>query len=859
MKTALSWIGEYLPKLDLIRTEEEADAAARKSEAGCGGEPGSAEGGKKRVTLSEYCDRLTLTGTKVEGFEERDQNLEKIVVGRIESIEKHPDADKLIVCSCDIGGRRVQIVTGAHNVSEGDRVPIVLDGGRVAGGHDGGPLPKEGIGIRKGKLRGVESEGMMCSVEELGLDRNYYPDAPENGIYILGEDAEPGESALEYLGLEDAVVEYEITSNRADCNSVIGIAREAAAAFSTEFVLKTPHSPGNGENVEDYLKVEVEDPDLCRRYIARMVKNIRIAPSPRWMRNRLAAHGIRPINNIVDITNYVMLEYGQPMHSFDYETIEGKKIIVKRAKEGEIFQTLDGQERKLDSEILMINDARKAVALAGIMGGENSKIRDDVKTMVFECANFEGTNIRISSKKLGLRTDSSSKFEKDLCPETARKAMERACELVEELGAGEVLGGCIDIYPRKQKEKRITFEPDAIRNLLGLEKREEASPAQGSSFQGEPEENAISDGEMLAYLRSVEIRYDAKSGELIAPDFRSDLNCMADIAEEVARLYGYDRIPTTLPTGEATMGGISPEKKIQDIARRAAECMGYSEAMTYSFESPKVFAKLNLSEDAEERRAIGILNPLGEDFSIMRTLPLNGILHSLSLNYNMRNKDVRLYEFANIYIPKALPLSELPQERMQLVLAFYGEGDFFTLKGAVEEVLDKLGICGKKHYDPNCPRPYLHPGRKAEIYYEGVSLGYLGELHPKTAQNYKIGERAYVAVLDMRQAGAFSAFQIKYSGIARYPAMTRDISLVVPKSVLAGEIEEVIEKHHSGILESCKLFDLYEGDQIAEGFKSLAYTITFRHRERTLEEKEVTAVMEKILEALGEKGISLRA
>ncbi|MDO4789264.1 MAG: phenylalanine--tRNA ligase subunit beta [Johnsonella sp.] len=839
MKTALSWIGEYLPKLDLTRIKEQAcgEEASRKQKR--------EEKEAREITLDEYCDRMTLTGTKVEGYEERDKNLEKIVIGRIESIEKHPDADKLIICRCDVGDRKVQIVTGAHNVSEGDSVPIVLDGGRVAGGHEGGALPPDGIRIKKGKLRGVESEGMMCSVEELGLDRNYYPDAPENGIYILGEDAKPGESALEYLGLEDAVVEYEITSNRADCNSVIGIAREAAAAFGTEFALKAPISTGNGENIEDYLKVEIRDPDLCRRYIARMVRNIRIAPSPRWMRNRLAAHGIRPINNIVDITNYVMLEYGQPMHSFDYEMIEGRQIIVKRAKEGDRFQTLDGQERELDAEILMINDAKRAVALAGIMGGENSKIREEVKTMVFECANFEGTNIRISSKKLGLRTDSSSKFEKDLCPETAMKAMERACELVEELGAGEVIGGCIDVYPCKQEERRIAFEPEAIRNLLGLKK-------EGSCA-------ALSDQEMLAYLDSVEIKYDESKNELIAPAFRSDLSCMADIAEEVARLYGYDRIPTALPTGEATMGGISFEKRIRDIARRSAEFMGYSEAMTYSFESPKVFAKLNLSEHAGERKVIGIMNPLGEDFSIMRTNPLNGILNSLSLNYNMRNKDVKLYEFANIYLPKELPLKELPQERMQLVLAFYGEGDFFTLKGGVEEILDNLGICGKKHYHPDTERPYLHPGRKAEISYEGVSLGYLGELHPKVAKNYKLEARTYIAVLDMQELGSFASFQIKYRGIARYPAMTRDISLVVPKAVLAGEIEEVIEKHHSGILESYKLFDIYEGDQIAEGFKSLAYTITFRHGERTLEEKEVAAVMEKILGALGEKGIRLRA
>lgn len=842
MNTSLSWISEYLPQMDfkkILETQGEAagDKAGAKND----------EGYKKGISLEEYCDRITLSGTKVEGYEKRDKNLEKIVVGRIESIEKHPDADKLLICICDIGEKKLQIVTGAQNIRVGDKVPLVLDGGKVAAGHDKNPAPEKGIRIKKGKLRGVESEGMMCSIEELGLDRNYYPDAPENGIYILEEDAVPGESVLEYFALHDVVVEYEVTSNRADCYSIIGIAREAAAAFNTEFKFSLPRIKENRENIHDYLQVEVEAPELCKRYIARMVKNIKIAPSPRWMRNRLAAHGIRPINNIVDITNYVLLEYGQPMHSFDYERIEGKKIIVKRAEEGEIFQTLDTQERKLDRDVLMINDAKKAIAIAGIMGGENSKIREDAKTMVFECASFEGTNIRLSSKKLGLRTESSSKFEKDLCPELAMKAMDRACELVEELGAGEVVGGCIDMYPHKQEEKRIVFQPDAIRKLLGLKNPTEAR------------EGGISDKEMLDYLQRVEIRYDENSNELIAPYFRSDLNVMADIAEEVARLYGYDKIPTTLPTGEATTGGIAFDKKVRERAGASARFMGYSEAMTYSFESAKIFPKLNIGEERTERKAIEIMNPLGEDFAIMRTMPLNGILKSLSLNYNMRNKDVKLYEFANIYLPKELPLKELPDERLQLVLAFYGEGDFFSLKGGVEEILDSLGLSCKRVYDPKCERAYLHPGRKADIYYEDVRIGYLGELHPKVAENYKIGSRAYVAVLDMPHIVEFASFDVKYQGIARYPAMVRDISMVVPKKVLAGEIERIFEKNRTNILESYKLFDIYEGDQIAQGYKSIAYTITFRHKERTLEEKEVGAIMDKIIADLNRKDIQLRS
>lgn len=806
MNTALSWIKAYVPDLD--------------------------------VTAQEYTDAMTLSGTKVEGYECFDKNLEKIVVGEITKIERHPDADKLIVCQVNIGSETIQIVTGAPNVKEGDKVPVVLDGGKVAGGHDGGPLPEDGIRIKKGKLRGAESFGMMCSIEELGATREMYPDAPESGIYILPADAEVGADAIEILGLHDVVFEYEVTSNRVDCYSVIGIAREAAATFGKPFNPPVVTETGNKEDIHDYLKVEVENTALCPRYCARMVKNIKLAPSPEWMQRRLAASGIRPINNIVDITNYVMEEYGQPMHAFDYDQIAGHKIVVKCAKDGDEFQTLDGQVRKLDSTVLMINDGEKEVGIAGIMGGENSKITDDVKTMVFEAACFNGTNIRLSSKKIGLRTDASGKFEKGLDPNNAKAAVDRACQLIEELGAGEVIGGTIDVYPIKREEVRIPFDAEKINELLGT---------------------CLDAETMKGYFKKLCLGFDEENQEVIAPTFRQDLERPADIAEEVARLYGYDNIPTTLPSGEATTGKLSYKLRIEEIAREVAEFSGFSESMTYSFESPKVFDKLLLPADSELRRPVTIMNPLGEDFSVMRTSPLNGMLSSLSTNYNRRNKDVKLYELANIYLPKALPLTELPDERMQLTFGMFGEGDFFTMKGVVEELFDKLGMEKKVHYLPGCGRPYLHPGRKADIVYENMTLGYIGEIHPEVADHYKIGSRAYVAVLDMPSVIPFADFSRKYTGIAKYPAVSRDISMVVPKEVLVGQIEDVIAQRGGKILESYQLFDIYEGTQILAGHKSVAYSIVFRAKDRTLTDDEVGASMKKILNGLEGLGIQLRA
>ena len=807
MNTALSWIKAYVPGLT--------------------------------CTDQEYCDRMTLTGTKVEGFERMDKNLEKIVVGQIEKIEKHPDADKLIVCQVNIGSEVIQIVTGAPNVKVGDKVPVVLDGGKVAGGHDGGPLPEDGIAIKAGKLRGVPSNGMMCSIEELGSSKDMYPDAPDNGIYIFPDRVKVGDDAIEVLGLHDTVFEYEITSNRVDCYSILGIAREAAATFDKPFVPPVVEVKEAGDDVNNYIKVSIEDTDLCTRYCVRVCRNIKIGPSPEWMQRRLAASGIRPINNLVDITNYVMEEYGQPMHAYDLSTIAGGQIIVRRAKDGDEFVTLDGQTRKLDNNVLMICDAEKEIGVAGIMGGENSMITDEVKTVLFEAATFNGPNIRKSAKRLGLRTEASGIFEKGLDPANAKAAIDRACQLIVELGCGEVVSGTVEEGLPIKPLRVLPFEPAKYNALLGT---------------------SVTEEQMLAIFKKLEVEVrDGKDGkELVIPSFRQDLVGRADMAEEVARFFGYDKIPTTLPKGETTTGKLSFKLRIEQKARDIAEYCGFSQGMTYSFESPKVFNKLLLDADDKARAAITIANPLGEDFSIMRTLSLNGMLTSLSTNYNRRNKNVRLYELGNIYLAKSLPLTEQPEERMQFTLGMYGDGDFYSLKGVVEEFFDSIGMKKRIVYDPKAGKNFLHPGRQAKIVYEGEELGYIGEVHPAVCDNYAIGTRAYVAVIDILNVLDFATFDRKYEGIAKYPAVTRDISLEVPKSVLAGDIEGVIAQRGGKILESYQLFDLYEGDQIKDGYKSMAYSVTFRAKDRTLEESDVAGAMKKILNGLEQLGATLR-
>ena len=807
MNTPISWMKAYVPDLD--------------------------------VDVQEFVDKMTLSGSHVEGYEKKDKNLEKIVVGRIETMEKHPDADKLVVCQVNVGSESLQIVTGAKNVKVGDLIPLVLDGGKVAAAHGDDNEYPDGIKIKKGKLRGVESNGMMCGIEELGSSRDFYPEAPEDGVYVFpeGSSVKPGDDAVHALGLDDTVVEYEITSNRVDCFSMIGMAREVAATFRKPFYPPVVTVKANDKDVNDFVTVTVKDHDLCSRYCARVVENIKIGPSPKWMQDRLKAMGIRSINNLVDITNYIMEEYGQPMHAYDLDTIANHEIIVKRANDGDTFVTLDGQERKMDADILMICDGEKEVGIAGIMGGENSMITDNVKTVLFEAACFDGTNIRLASKRIGLQTDASFKFTKGLDPNTAMEAINRACQLVEEMGCGDVVGGVVDIYPEPVKEKVLEFEPDRYNKLLGTD---------------------ISKEEMLTYLTKLELVYNEKDNTLTIPTFRQDLNCAADIAEEVARFYGYDNIPVSLPKGEATVGKKPFDQRVQGIAREICERNGFSGGMTYSFESPKVFDKLLLPEDAMERQAIVIANPLGEDFSIMRTVSLNGMLTSLATNYNRRNKVARLYELGNIYLPKALPLTELPDEKMRLTLGMYGAGDFFDMKGVVEEIFDKLGVTGAE-CEPSDDIPYLHPGRQARIRKGKLDLGVIGQIHPEVGDNYNLKTEAYVAVLNMEVITMLTNFDRKYEGIAKFPASTRDLSMVMDKGLFVGQIEHVIKKNAGKILESCELFDVYEGEQVGAGKKSVAFSLIFRAKDRNLESAEVDKAVEKVLDALRQMGIELRA
>ena len=812
MNTPLSWIKEMVPGLD--------------------------------CTPVEYMDAMTLSGSKAESVEYFDKNLDKIVVGRINKIERHPDADKLVICQVQIDedGKEIQIVTGAPNAFEGAVVPVVLDGGRVACDHSGNK-PEEGFVIKAGKLRGVDSAGMMCSIDELGRDKTYYPEADEEGLYIFnkiegGSTLKLGSDALIPLGLRDALVEYEVTSNRVDCFGMEGIAREAAATFRKEFKPPVIKETGNAEKAEDYISVEIKDNELCKRYVARVVKNVKIAPSPLWMQRKLQAVGIRPINNIVDVTNYVMTELSQPMHAYDIDTIEERKIVVERAANGEKFTTLDGVERELDDTVLLIKDGKKAVGIAGIMGGENSKINEGLNTVLLEAACFDGTNIRLSSKKIGLRTDASGKFEKGLHPETALLAMNRACTLIEEIGAGEVACGVVDVYPVKEGDREVEFDLDACNRLLGT---------------------SISLDMAREYFDRLGIKINDDLKSVVVPYFRQDLLRNADLAEELARFFGYDKIPTTLPSGESTAGGETFGMEIEGKARELAEQFGFCEGMTFSFESPKVFDRLLLPLDAKEREAIEIKNPLGEDYSIMRTQIINGMLTSLGTNSARRNKNVRLYEISNIYLAKKLPLEDYPEERKQFCLGMYGEGDFFVLKGVIEEFLYKVGMKKLPSYNADAGKTFLHPGRQALIIYEDVVVGYFGEVHPLVQEAYGIAERTYVANIDLSVICKKANFTVKYEGIAKFPSVVRDISLVMDKSLTAGEIEKIIRSESGAILESLELFDIYEGERIGADKKSMAYSITFRNKEKTLEESEISAVMDKILKGLQTIGAVLRS
>ena len=780
------------------------------------------------VSPKEYADAMTMSGSKVEGVEVQHEEITRVVTGRIAKLEKHPDADRLQVSLVEIGTDTIQIVTGATNISVGDIIPVALDGSTLA----------EGKKITRGKLRGVESEGMMCSIQELGLSFDDYPDAAEHGIFILDKDLAPGRDIKEVLGLDEAVVEFEITSNRPDCFSITGIARESAATFSTGFRRPDIKVLENGGDITGEASVEILDPDLCPRYAARIVKDVKIAPSPKWLRDRLKAAGVRPINNIVDITNYVMLELGQPMHAFDLENLEGKSIIVRRARDGELMKTLDDQDRTLDSSMLVIADAAKPVAVAGVMGGANSEVTGDTRTILFESACFDGISVRLTAKKLGMRTEASGRFEKGLDPENVITAVDRAVQLVEQLGAGTVCRGVIDCYPKKAALRVIPFRPEKINALLGT---------------------SVTIKRMVEIFNSLEFTVNLSAMTVAIPSFRPDIIEEADLAEEVARFYGYNNIEAKLLEGKAaTMGKKSWKQRVEDIIRQTMLACGLSETYTYSFASPKVFDLLGLPAGSELRRTVTVMNPLGEDFSIMRTTTLPEMLEVLSNNYNKRVEEARLFEVSCVYIPKSLPVTELPYEKPVLTMGMYGAADFYDLKGVVDELLYRLGIKDFA-YEPVRDYPSFHPGRTARLLIKGKEAGVLGEIHPEVAQKFEAAERNYAAMLDIEPLVANASLKAQYKPLPKFPAVTRDIALLVKDEVLVKQIEDVIRQRSGRIFEDLKLFDIYKGKQVPEGMKSIAYSITFRAEDKTLTDEEVGKTMRRILDGLKDNvGAQLR-
>lgn len=784
------------------------------------------------VDTKTFVDAMTMSGSKVEKVEESGKNITKVVAGKIVNVEQHPDADRLRIMQVDVGAEEnLQIVTAAANVQLGDTVPVALDGATLAGD----------LKIKTGKLRGVVSQGMFCSVEELGFEEADIEDAPHDGVYIflknvpaLGSDVKP------YFGLGEEVVEYEITSNRADCFSILGIAREAAATFGKPFKFPEITVEEVGGNAEDMASVTIHNADLCPRYAARIIKNVKVGPSPKWLKERLTSAGLRPINNIVDITNYMLLEFGQPMHAFDYDKLANHEIHVRNAKEGEQLVTLFGDEITLDKSMLVIADSEKAVALAGVMGGENSKVTDETTTILFECANFNGFNIRQTSKKLNLRSDSSTKYTKGIDPNNITLALERAAQLINQTGAGEVVSGKLDVYPGKREVITIPYDVEWINQFLGTNLPEE---------------------EMLRIFESVEFIPNTGNKTLTIPTFRSDVTMMADLAEEVARLYGYDKIEPTLERAEPTRGQKTFEQITCDKIYEIMSMYGVYGAMTYSFESPKVFDKLCIKADSPLRDAMKIINPLGEDFSIMRTTTLNGILNSLSTNYNRRNPEAALYEIGRIYIkpevvgeassePRCFGENELPQEIKKITVGQYGKNvNFFTMKGLVETLMTALHI-EKYEFTRNAELDFMHPGRTANLIINGKNAGFFGEIHPQVAKNYDLDTRVYMAELDLQTMLDHINKNLSFKALPKYPATTRDIAMLVSRDTLVGDLEKVIKQRGGKLLESVELFDVYQGEQIESGMKSVAYKLVFRAEDRTLVDEEIQKAMKKILNGL---------
>ena len=772
------------------------------------------------VSDKEFVEKLTIFGQKVETYERMDAEIKNVVVGKVLAMERHPNSDHMWICQMDVGQEEpVQIVTGAQNVHEGDLVPAALHNSYLPGG----------IHITKGKLRCEKSNGMLCSFAELGLTQNDLPGVFADGIWILNdEDCKPGDDINLIIGNDDTVVDFEITNNRPDCYSIMGLAREAAAAFGQNMKHHEPVVKGSDVgNIWDYLDVEVPAEELCNRYSSRMVANVKIGPSPKWLRQRLRANGVRPINNIVDITNYVMLEYGQPMHAFDYRYVASGKIVVREAEEGEVLTTLDGNVRNLEKGMLVIADDNKAIGLAGIMGGENSEIMDDTTMVVFESANFNGTSIRKTALALGMRTDASGKFEKNLDPMMTIPAVERACELVELLECGDVLNGTIDIINYVPQPKTLPLEVAKINRLLGTE---------------------ISKKDMVKYLNLLEIEVDGD--EIKVPSFRPDLNLMADVAEEIGRSYGYNEIPTT-EFKNSTQGGYSPEMKLETKAGTLCRGLGYSEIITYSFVSPAIFDQIRLPADSSLRNAMRIQNPLGEDTSIMRTIALPSMLEILSRNFAYHNKSVKLYELAKIYLP--VEGEVLPKEPKMLLLGTYGAGEtFFTLKGELEAIFAGLRL-QKASYRAVKDNPSYHPGRCAMVSIDGVDVGVIGQVHPLVAANYGIDVDVYCAEINFTELLAHQLPDATYTPLPKYPSVTRDLALICEESVTVADVENVINASAGKLLRGVKLFDIYRGVGVPEGKKSMAFSLELRADDRTLTDVDSEQVITKVLKALQEK------
>ncbi|MBC2580280.1 phenylalanine--tRNA ligase subunit beta [Clostridium sp. DJ247] len=777
------------------------------------------------IAPKELGDRLTLSGSKVEEVITTGDEIENVVTGKLVKIEQHPDADKLSVCQADIGEKELlQIVTGANNMKEQDIVPVALHGSTINGG----------VKIKKGKLRGVVSNGMFCSEEELGIAG----DEPVHGLMILPENTPIGKDIKEVLNMTSSIIDLEITSNRPDCLSVIGIARETAATLDKTYKMPPlDFKVTCKDNIKEELKVELKD-KLCRRYMARGIKNIKIQPSPAWIQDRLLEAGVRPINNIVDITNFVMLELGQPMHAFDVREITSKTIVVERAKNGEKFTTLDGTERTLTSDALNIKDGEKTIGLAGIMGGLNSEVKEDTTYIIFECANFDGTNIRVSSQKLGLRTEASSRFEKDLDPNLIDIAMDRACHLAEELGVGEIMEGTIDIYPEKLEAHSVEVDYNWVNKFLGTE---------------------LSKEEMKNYLDRLDLTTELKDDTLVVkvPTFRCDVNIKEDIAEEIARIYGYDKIPTTLIKSVSTRGGKNKKQHLDDKVIEALIASGLNQSISYSFVSPKVFDKILLPQDSSLRKVVTIKNPLGEDYSIMRTTTIPSMMEALARNYARNNEYAALFEIGKVYLPNE-DTNKLPKERNLVTIGLYGDVSYFHLKGIIENILETLGI-DKFSFKRESENPSFHPGKTAVLNIKKDEVGVLGEMHPDVADNYGVEERCYIAELNLDVLYSYANLDRKYKALPKFPAVTRDMAILVDDEILVQDIEEIMWKQGGNILESIKLFDVYKGEQIPSGKKSIAYAIVYRAENKTLKDEDVNKVHDKIVRTLENRlGAQLR-